>query len=271
MSGGQRRGVTGQLDFRTLDGLAFAAALGRLGNQVPGLAAEELGPVVELHQLAASGLLPPLHQCHWLAPVDLAGLIRALTDGRREWFCSNGKRMGLLRATASQPTDTTVWTRFGLAAQQAAAAAGFPRTVAAQLSAAAGELYSNIYEHSGAPSTGMVVFLAKPGRFEITVCDIGMGVLTSLRSCPEYSTLTDGAAALRLAISEGVSRHGPAAHRGHGFRPLFIGLANLKSFLRFRSGDHALTIDGISAGSMPLHSSQKPSARGLSITVRCEL
>jgi len=263
--------VIGQLDFQALDGLAFAAARGRLGNQIPVLSAQELGPLVELHQLAASGLLPPPHQCPWLAPAELAGLIHALAEGRREWLCPNGRQLGLLRTGSTSPTDTIVWTKFGLAAQQAASAAGFPRMVAAQLSAAAGELYSNIYEHSGAASTGLIAFLATPGSFEFAVCDSGVGVLASLRSCPEYRTLADAGAALQFAISDGVSRHGSGAHRGHGFRPLFVGLANLKSLLRFRSGDHVLTIDGTIAGSMPSRPAQKPSARGLLISVRCEL
>jgi len=49
---------------------------------------------------------------------------------------------------------------------------------------------------------------------------------------------------LRLALTDGVSRYGKEAKRGAGFRPIFVGLANLAGSLRFRTGDHALTIEG---------------------------
>jgi hypothetical protein len=77
--------------------------------------------------------------------------------------------------------------------------------------------------------------------------------------------------ALQLMLTEGVSRHGAASGRGMGFRPLFIGLANLNGRLRFRSGDHALTIAGENPGAMPLMRSQKVPIKGLFASISCRL
>jgi hypothetical protein len=87
-----------------------------------------------------------------------------------------------------------------------------------------------------AANTGFVAFRAIPEAFEFVVADRDIGILNSLKTAAEYAHLTDHGHALRLALSEGCSRHGTAAGRGMGFRPLFIGLANLHAGLRFRSG-----------------------------------
>jgi len=136
--------------------------------------------------------------------------------------------------------------------------------------AAVGELYSNVYEHSGAAATGLVAFRALPHRFEFVVSDRGIGVLDSLRSCADYEALSDCGEALRLTLTDGVSRHGADAGRGRGFRPLFVGLANLDGALRFRSGDHALIIDGSNPSLMIARTAQKPPLKGFMISVACK-
>jgi hypothetical protein len=73
------------------------------------------------------------------------------------------------------------------------------------------------------------------------------------------------------ALQDGNSRYGVAAGRGMGFRPLFIALANLNGTLRFRSGDHALTIDGHSPTLIMAKLAQKPHIRGLIASVSCFL
>jgi hypothetical protein len=57
----------------------------------------------------------------------------------------------------------------------------------------------------------------------------------------------------------------------HGLRPLFSGLANLSGELRFRSGDQALTIDGVNPGSIPTRISQKTPISGFVASVACAL
>jgi hypothetical protein len=75
-----------------------------------------------------------------------------------------------------------------------------------------------------------------------------------------------------LRVSDnGVSRFGPQAKRGDGFRPLFIGLANLNGSLRFRSGDHALIIDGRKLDVIAAKTAQKVHLQGFLISVACRL
>jgi hypothetical protein len=195
----------------------------------------------------------------------------ALSRRQRTWICKDTRRTGLYRTFASPPEEETSWIEFGYAAQIAAAQSGFSRNVAAQLVGAIGEIQSNIYEHSQAPLTGLVAFKATPGIFQFVVCGRGIGVLQSLRRCADYCNLADHGQALKLTLTEGVSRYGPQRGRGLGFRPLFTGLANLNGSLRFRSGDHALTIDGCNPGAIPAKLSKKPPMNGFLISATCYL
>ena len=120
--------------------------------------------------------------------------------------------------------------------------------MAGQLVAAMRELHDNIGEHAQAPQTGIVAFRAETGVFEFVVSDRGVGVLNSLRMCMEHAGLRDEGMAIQAALRDGVSRHGSHGRRGYGFRPIFIGLVNLYGELRFRSGDHAVTMDGTGPG-----------------------
>jgi hypothetical protein len=59
------------------------------------------------------------------------------------------------------------------------------------------------------------------------------------------------------------------AGRGHGFRPVFIGLMNMYGSLRFRSGDHALIMDGATPDISTAQLAQKPSMDGFFASVMC--
>jgi hypothetical protein len=98
--------------------------------------------------------------------------------------------------------------------QKAAVSAGFHRRIAAQFVGVLEEMVSNVYEHSRVPGSGMVAFRAGGDRFEFVVADGGIGVLERLRTFADYSCLTDHGDALRLALTDGVSRFGPDAQRG---------------------------------------------------------
>jgi hypothetical protein len=67
---------------------------------------------------------------------------------------------------------------------------------------------------------------------------------------------------MEAALTEGTSRFGSESGHGYGFRPLFVGLANLKGSLRFRSGDHALLMDGTSPSLTTAQLAQKPPIDG---------
>ncbi len=257
------------LTYSELDGLAFAAERGRLETSSLRLTAKELGPVFELGLLAKSGLLPWPGTSSWLSFDGIQPIVTALSSRRHRWVCPHTRSIGLYRTYTTPREDDLSWVEFGVAAQFAAGLAGFSRNVAAQLVGAIGEMQSNIYEHSRASRTGLVAFKAIPGMFAFVVCDRGIGVLQSLKTCPEYAEITDHGKALNMTLSDGVSRYGPTSGRGLGFRPLFTGLANLNGSLRFRSGDYALTIDGRNPAEMPAKLGQKPPLSGFFASVIC--
>lgn len=262
--------VLGAFDFATLDDLAFAAERGRLNQDViPVRIAKEIGPLLELAHVSQNHLLPSPQVAPWLMLDGLTPMVQALDSGTVRWVSSESHFAGFLRTSTSLPQDETLWTAFGLSAQKAAISAGFPKGIAAQLVAAIGELHSNIYEHSQAPGTGVVAYRAAPGQFEFAVSDSGIGVLESLRGGPDHLTLRDHGDALRLTLTSGVSRYGSESGRGYGFRPLFVGLANLSGALRFRSGDHALLIDGRNPSLTTARPAQKPALQGLVVSVSC--
>jgi hypothetical protein len=165
--------------FAALDGLAFAAAKQRLNSLPLGTSygAIALGPFLELVQLGAGGLLPRADQAPWL---NLGGMTRfdaALRSGRKQYVCPDSQAAGFFRTGAQWSEDDTRWVGFALAAQKAAAAAGFHRRIAAQFAAALGEMVNNVHEHSGAPTSGIAAVMAQGDAFEFAVADSGIGVL----------------------------------------------------------------------------------------------
>jgi hypothetical protein len=123
--------------------------------------------------------------------------------------------------------------------------------------------------HSGSADSGIVAFKASKDVFEFSISDRGVGILESLRSCADYQGLNDHGDALRLCLKDGVSRFGKTSNHGWGFRPLFVGLANLWGFLRFRSGNHALTINGKSPSLPNAQLSEKPHLQGFIASISC--
>jgi hypothetical protein len=163
-----------------------------------------------------------------------------------------------------------VWEQWAKHAESAAVAAGLAKGLLGGLMGALGELQDNVFEHSGRPESGVVAFAANNGAFEFVVADAGRGVLASLRENPEFSLLADSGAALRVAASDGASRHARSTGHGYGIGQLFRALAHDAAELRFRSGDHALRLWGDApslTGQVEL--AQKARLDGLTITVRC--
>ena len=257
------------LTFAALDGLAFAAERGRLARTAPVSFDGSMGPLLEWLRLAETGLLPPPDTVPWMSLGTAAPVVAALRSNHQEWVCPATRSAGFFRMSPEWPENDGAWVGFGLAGQKAAVHAGFHKQTAAQFIGAMGELVDNIHEHSGAPGTGIAVFRADERGFEFAVADSGIGILESLRSGCEYRDLSDHGAALQMALTDGVSRHGAEAKRGHGFRPIFVGLANLSGLLRFRSGDHALVIDGQKIERIAAKVVQKVSINGFIASVSC--
>lgn len=258
------------LTFTAVDGLAFAAQKGKLGRSPSkALVGGDIGPLLELRHLSIDGrLAPPENILEWM-PSHASGLFSALKQShQRLWVCPSTKRVGFFRTTDSD-SDVSNSYNFGMAAQKAASGAGFSKLVAGQLVAAITEMVDNIYLHSTLSESGLAAYHARPGYFEFAVLDRGVGVLRSLQQSVEYARLADHGDALQTALTDGCSRFGPNSNHGHGFRSLFIGLSNLNGALRFRTGDHALTIDGRDPISIPWTKIAKPNISGFLAFVSC--
>lgn len=259
------------LGFSDVDGLGFAAQRGRLGRYEGflALAARDLGPFIEYALLGAAAMVPKPDEAPWLRLEGMTSLYRALRRRESRWVCPATQGIGIFRTELVLPEDDSPWVAFCLAAQKAATANGFPRKTAAQFAGALGELHSNIYEHSGAPRSGVIAFKASLGLFELVVADWGMGALASLQRCPDYAGLTHHGRALELVLTDGVSRFGEGSGRGYGFHDLFTGLANLNGTLRFRSGNYALTMEGENPRAIPCHLEEKVPIKGFFASVAC--
>lgn len=233
--------ATAHLDFDLLDKVAVEFLSGadcRL-SAIP----ERLGPMIELEWLRSRGInLPSLidlpHNRRtraFLCALEAEDIVSVSTDNQVA---------GFIRTLWTHDEDDQRFYRFCSLAQTAAERAGIARSYAQQLVGAIGELEDNIHLHSGLPSSGLLAFCAKDRAFEFAIADRGMGVLKSLQTGDTNMAISDHGAALDAAVRHGVSRYGPGTGHGNGFRPLFAGLYNLNSLLRFRSGDFALTMDG---------------------------
>jgi hypothetical protein len=261
------------LTFGAVDDLAFAVDAGQLNlTQAPfRYIPRTLGPLFELLQLTAGTKLPVSTVRSWLARSKATAMIAALAEQRERWTASDGRRMGFIRAVRSGNGGDNHFTTFLMDAQRAAReVTRLPGHTSGHLAAALRELENNIHEHSEAASTGLVAFRAARDRFEFVVADRGNGVLKSLRRCPDYAGLGDHGKALEAALTNGVSRFGGDGGRGHGFRPIFLGLTNLRGSLRFRSGDHALVIDGVNPDLTTARLAQKASITGFFVSVACQ-
>lgn len=261
-----------RLQFGDVDGLAFAAAGGKLHDaKLPMIfVPQRLGPLLELLHLSHCGLMP--RPDNWVSMNEVASLVAALDQARESWVSPASKHAGFIRAVRRGRDGDSKLTGFLMHAKRAGRQiTGLSAMVAGQLVAAMEELENNIHEHAEAADTGLLAYRAEPDAFEFVAADRGVGILHSLRHCAAYATLTDDGKALETALTDGVSRHGPESNRGHGFRPLFRGLMNLNGELRFRSGDHAITMDGTSPTLATSRISQKARIDGFFASVRCHV
>lgn len=259
-----------ELAFRDVDDLALAAQMDRLPlAPSPGFVTTRIGPYMEMLSVAKNYPDRATSIASYVAPGNLSDLRDALRTKRTSWICPKTKSVGFMRCGNALDTSDRARTEFLANAEGAAVTAGFARGLAQQFIAGIMEMEDNVYEHSGSPQTGMVAFRTLPGEFEFVVRDMGIGPLASLRESDEFALMTDHGKALMAMVTEGVSRKG-RGQGGFGFRQVFVGLANLQGDLRFRSGDHALSILGRSPRPDNAISSQQAAVSGLIVTVDCQ-
>lgn len=260
------RWVIETLSFTLLDDICLGLQSGALStSQIPETRADELGPLLELHH---AGVLPA-PTSRWLSAGMLAPLLVNMA-ARGKWFSPSQEAQGFVTIPAIK-SDQTAETEFEMRAKRAASFAGFSSDEAGKLAAAIGEFRSNILEHSQKEDSGYLAYSSRPGQFEFVVADAGIGVLESLRSHPGYAHLTDAGTALERAVAEGVSRFHDQRDRGFGFRPVFVGLANIARLVRFRSEDHCREVLRAANGSITASTSQKAQLKGFFCSVACEI
>jgi hypothetical protein len=223
--------VNHELDFGLLDDVLPVAGAEAAAAEIMAARPTGLGPLVEYAFVAHqnSALLPP---------VDGLADCQLMRELRRVLQTGGFNRMDV--STARQGRDvefhwcpldpsgflSPAWVTFRLRLQNAAERAGF--------------------NHSRRANTALAGYGWSEGRFEYVVADGGRGILASLRSCPEYADLQDAGYAIEVALTEGESCLGRGSGHGRGFSAVFLSLADLNGCLRFRSDDHALTINGAS-------------------------
>ncbi|WGL52134.1 ATP-binding protein [Nocardioides sp. BP30] len=126
-----------------------------------------------------------------------------------------------------------------------------------RVSTACGELLDNAVTHGSSPTGAFIAAQTYTGtttegpRFEVAVCDTGIGVRAHLRNNPRYRLIPHDRAALSTALKAGTS--GVGDDRGNGLSDL-VSRTRHHGDLRFemRSGHAEITVVG-----SPTHCEQK--------------
>lgn len=257
--------------FDVSDDLLWQATRGQLMGRGPILVRRSgrIGPVVEL--MYARRALPEEFARVSVA-VPFAQLVEDALDSARISGGSHVDVAGVfpLGREALGGHDEDRWEQWALHAQNAAVARGLNRSLVDGLIGALIELQDNVYQHSDAAASGLVAYAVAPGAFEFVVADAGVGILASLTKNPEFSGLADSGEALRVAASDGASRFDRNTGHGFGIGQLFKALAHDAGELRFRSGDHAMSIRGDRPSlTGEVKTVQKAWLDGLIVSVRC--
>ena len=232
---------------------------------------QRIGPLLELLALQRMSILP-------LTELPPSPALETMLSAANAARVTQGSHIGgpaavgfVMTNRNPEADDQAHWIAFCRRAQQAAELS-LPKPIAQGLIGAMREIEENVHIHSERSADGIVGYRGTANEFEFVVADSGIGILNSLRASPDYAQLNDAGSALRTALADGQSR---LRHldpgRGYGFRNLFVGLADLNGELRFRSGDHALTIDGTSPSLVTARLSQKVEIAGFLASVVCRL
>lgn len=138
------------------------------------------------------------------------------------------------------------WEAFLKRVENAGLRAGLEKILAASLAATLGEMVENIICHSETTETGIAGYRWTQNEFEYVVTDAGIGVMKSLQQHPDYQWIKDSSQALKTAIKNGETKFGKNTRHGTGFN-LLLNIAKRNGYLRFRSGNHSLILNGKNA------------------------
>lgn len=237
------------LTFDVLDDVMSLSPSEQIG-EITSTTIEQIGPLVEYIYRNYENALHTIHV------FDGTPVVRCFSEAIR---LSNIQRFPNILSLDAQRIeffkppqyqnefDDKRWLAFRRRMEDAARKSGLAIQFARGLVATAEEMVNNVIAHSEYPQSSVVGYRWSENEFEYVVADSGIGVLNSLSNNPRYSFLVDSGEAIEFAIRSGESRFGKGSGHGFGFDNLVINIANQNSQIRFRSGDHSLTLDGTSA------------------------
>ena len=257
------------LDYDLVDDLCLISGnIDAISRNISPVRAEKLGPVLELLHIKSKEA-DVLIRSLALDKSRFSSIIPQIFRNEMHSRYSMGKQsLGL--SSIERLGESSNWTKFAIDVKAATVASGFSVAASAEIVAAIGEFFSNVLEHSKNSETGYVAYSGEEGTFEFVVADSGIGVLQSLKSNPAFTKLADSGRAIELALTEGISSSEQEG-RGHGFRPVFVGLANISDELRFRSGDHGHMVRRTNAGGIDARTIQLANLNGFFCSVVCSL
>lgn len=192
---------------------------------------------------------------------------------------SSGPPKSPMRRLDGQPVEFCVveceedlerdeWNLFLLRFERTAKGCGFSAQAAARLFAALNAMAENAVIHADAPIGALVGYRTTDGTAQFCVGDVGIGVLASLRTCSDYASLSIHNEAIKMALRDGTSRFGPGKG-GFGFRQMFKALAEQWGYLRFRSGEGCITMDGTGLDADTGVESYPPPMPGFQVSACC--
>jgi len=252
---------------------------GRIEAIVSGLRGATLPGIVEYGCLrwANRDYIPPLPSA-----IAESSLGLAMREVRSELgLRSSGPPKSPMRRLDEQPVEFHVveseedleqeeLSLFLLRFERSAKGAGFSAQAAARLHAALHAMAENAVIHANAPIGALVGYRIADGLAQFCVGDVGIGVLASLRTCPDYAGLSLHNEAIKMALRDGTSRFGHG-QGGFGFRQVFKALAEQWGYLRFRSGEGCITMDGTGLDSDTGVESYTPLMPGFQVSVCCRV
>lgn len=205
---------------------------------------------------------------------------QALSQVRSELgLRSTGPQKSSLKRIDTQTTEFHViegsdgfqddeWSQFEIRFDRSAQRVGFSDKKAHALQAALHEMAENAVIHAESPTAILVGYQVTDGLALFSVADVGIGVLASLRSHSDFQHLQLHNDAIREALHDGTTRFGRNT-RGLGFGQVFKALAAQWGYLRFRSGNGCITLDGQGLDADQGKESFPPILPGFQVTVCC--
>ena len=207
----------------------------------------------QLHSTWNGDRKPALPQGAELLPIDFFRVdSEAVVNGESfEALCFSGFQQRLVRASKNvgfQP--------------------GYSRALAGVML----ELVENVLQHSRVSEAGnehaLVAYHTTPNYLAFSISDLGVGLLTSLRSSTTWAELSSDEAALKAIVRHGASRK-DGLGEGEGFKQLFKALVDRSANIRIRTGTAAVDLGLNDEAERVAEYSSSPHLAGVQISLVC--